>query len=245
MLRRRIDILGVFVDDVTIDEAVDIICDFAASGSFHHVVTVNPEFVMTARRNRAFAAVLNGADLAVPDGIGIVWAARYLGQPLRTRVAGVDLVQQVAAAAAQRGLRVFFLGAAPGVAEAAASRLAGLYAGLPVAGTYAGSPRCEDTEDILARLSSGKPDILLVAYGAPHQDLWIRHNAQRLGVSVAIGVGGAFDFISGRAQRAPGWMRRLGLEWLHRLIRQPWRWRRMLALPAFVWAVLLERTPAK
>jgi len=238
-----ISILGVTVHDVTMDEAVAIIGEFAASGSFHHVVTVNPEFVMEARRNAAFAAVLNTADLAVPDGIGILWAARRRGHPLRERVAGVDLVERIAELAARQGLSIYFLGAAPGVAEAAARRLTLSFPGLITAGTYAGSPRPEHDQAILDRLAAARPDILLVAYGAPQQDLWIRRNRDRLGVAVAMGVGGALDFLSGKARRAPLWMRRMGLEWLHRLMRQPWRWRRMLALPAFAWAVLRYGEP--
>ncbi len=240
---RAVSILGVAVHDVTMDEAVAIIGDFAASGSFHHVVTVNPEFVMEARRNAAFAAVLDTADLAVPDGVGILWAARRWGRPLRERVAGVDLVERIAALAARQGLGVYFLGAAPGVAEAAARCLTAAFPQLITAGTYAGSPRPEDDQAILDRLAAAHPAILLVAYGAPQQDLWIHRNRNRLGVSVAMGVGGAFDFISGRARRAPRWMRRLGLEWLHRLLHEPWRWRRMLALPAFAWAVLRHGGP--
>ena len=238
MQARRVLILGIGVHDVTMDEAVQQIVAFAASGDFHHVVTVNPEFIMAARENAQFAAVLNAADLAVPDGAGLLWAARQQGQPLRERVAGVDLVERVAEAGARWGLRLYLLGAQEGVAVEAARRLTQRYPGLLVAGAYAGSPRPDDEAAILSRISEARPHILFVAYGAPQQDLWIARNRERLGVGVAMGVGGAFDFIAGRARRAPRWVQRLGLEWLHRLLHQPWRWRRMLALPRFVWAVL-------
>ncbi len=241
MTASRVRILGVDIDNVTMAEAVEQLVGAAASGAFCHVVTVNPEFVMIAQRDAAFRRVLQTADLAVPDGVGLLWAARWRGAPLRERVPGVDLVERLSAAAARYGLRVFFLGAQPGVAEAAAAKLRDRYAGLPVAGTYAGSPRPEDEEYILALIEQARPHVLFVAYGAPQQDLWIDRHRRRLGPCVAMGVGGAFDFISGRAQRAPRWLQRLGLEWLHRLVREPRRWRRMLALPRFVWAVVTER----
>jgi N-acetylglucosaminyldiphosphoundecaprenol N-acetyl-beta-D-mannosaminyltransferase len=238
MERRTIRILDIAVDDVTMEEAVDRLVRWAASGSSHHAVTVNPEFIMAARRDPAFAAVLNGADLAVPDGVGLIWAARWRRTPLRERVAGVDLVQRVAAAAAQQGLRLYLLGAQPGIAEAAASRLTEAHTHLVVAGTYGGSPSAAEEDAIVARIIAARPHILFVAYGAPQQDLWIARNRARLGVGVAMGVGGAFDFIAGRSQRAPGWIQHLGLEWLFRLYHEPWRWRRMLALPRFAWAVI-------
>ncbi len=241
MSRQRIQILGIGVDNVTMAQAVEQIAAFAAADSFHHVVTVNPEFIMAARRDPAFAAVLKGADLAVPDGIGLIWAARWRRTPLGQRVAGVDLVDEIAATAARRGLRLYLLGAQPGVAQATADILVKRHPGLAVAGVYAGSPDVREEQVIVSLIRAVRPHILLVAYGAPQQDLWIARNRQRLGVGVAMGVGGAFDFISGRARRAPRWMQRYGLEWLHRLYHEPWRWRRMLALPRFVVAVLSEK----
>jgi len=227
----RLKILGIPVDDVTEAEAVQRIEGFIHAGRPHQVVTVNPEFLMAARRLPAFARVLQQAALAVPDGIGIIWASRWLGQPLRERVAGSDLVVRLAGLSAQRGYRLFFLGAAPGVAAQAAGRLSALFPGLIVAGTYAGSPATAEEEEIVTLIQRARPDILFVAYGHPQQDLWIARNQPRLGVPVAMGVGGAFDFIAGRQKRAPQLIRRLGLEWLYRLCRQPWRWRRMLDLP--------------
>ncbi|MDH7485037.1 MAG: WecB/TagA/CpsF family glycosyltransferase [Anaerolineae bacterium] len=234
-------ILGVRVDAVTAAEALDIIEQIVREGRPRQVVTVNPEFVMAAQTNEAFRRVLNAATLALPDGIGLVWAARILGQRLPERVAGSDIVPRIAERAAGRGWRLFFLGAAPGVAERAAMRLAAQYPGLTVAGTYAGSPAAAEEDEIVARVRAARPDILFVAYGAPAQDLWIARNLERLGVPLCMGVGGTFDFIAGVTRRAPPWVQRLGLEWLHRLIHQPWRWRRQLALVKFVGLVLRER----
>jgi N-acetylglucosaminyldiphosphoundecaprenol N-acetyl-beta-D-mannosaminyltransferase len=146
----------------------------------------------------------------------------------------------LAAEAAARQWRVFFLGAAPGVAERAAAILKAQYPNLIVAGTWAGSPDPKEDDVAIARIQESEPHLVLVAYGAPAQDKWIARNRDRLNGAVWMGVGGAFDFITSEAVRAPKWIQRLGLEWLHRLVQQPWRWRRMLALPRFVWAILFS-----
>ncbi len=231
-------ILGVRVHDVTLSETLDLVEQFVAEGGPHQIATVNPEFVMAAQDNAAFRNVLNRAALCVPDGIGLVWASRRVGGvPLRERVAGVELTERIAERAAREGWRVFLLGAAPGVAEKTAAILQARYPGLIVAGTHAGSPSPEENDAIVEMIRNARADVLFVAYGAPAQDLWIARNLDRLGVKVALGVGGAFDFISGVAKRAPRWVQQLGLEWLHRLIHQPWRIKRQLALPRFVWQV--------
>jgi N-acetylglucosaminyldiphosphoundecaprenol N-acetyl-beta-D-mannosaminyltransferase len=228
------------VDGVTFEQTVALIDAFIAEGRPHQITTVNPEFIMTAQRDAAFRAVINGCALALPDGIGVWWASRRLGQPLRERVPGVDLVWRLAQESAERGYRLYLLGAMPGVAERAAARLRQRYPGVVVAGTFAGSPRPEEDADSVARIRAHRPDILLVAYGAPAQDIWIARNLDALGVPVAMGVGGSFDYIAGVRPLSPQWLRNLGLEWLHRLMTQPWRWRRMLALPRFAWHVLRQ-----
>ncbi len=234
-------ILGVRVDDVDQTAALQIMAGYIESGVAHQVVTINPEFIIAAQQDEEFKAILNGAALALPDGVGILWAARFLGRPLKGRAPGVDTTQGIAALAAQRGYRLFLLGAAPGVAERTAARLIADHPALTVVGTHAGSPSIEEEDEIVALIQAARPHVLFVAYGAPHQDRWIHRNLPRLEVPVAMGVGGAFDFISGVAQRAPRWMRNLGLEWCHRLLRQPWRWRRMLALPRFIWLIVRSR----
>jgi N-acetylglucosaminyldiphosphoundecaprenol N-acetyl-beta-D-mannosaminyltransferase len=154
-------------------------------------------------------------------------------------VAGSDLIYRIAERAAQRGWGIYFLGAGEGVAARTAAKLRAIYPELRVAGTFAGSPKIEDEDAIVARVRAARPDILLVAYGAPQQDKWIARNRERLGAPVSIGVGGSFDFVAEEARRAPVWIRRLGLEWLHRVGRQPWRARRILtAVVLFPLAVL-------
>ncbi|NLD72881.1 MAG: WecB/TagA/CpsF family glycosyltransferase [Chloroflexi bacterium] len=234
-------ILGVRVDDVTTAETLDLFRRYIAAGRPHQVVTVNPEFVMAARRDAAFARVLEAADLALPDGQGLLWAARVQGRALRERVCGSDIVPAAAALAAREGFRLFLLGAAPGVAERAAAVLTADNPSLQVVGTYAGSPSMEEEDTIVAMVRAAAPDLLFVAYGAPRQDLWIHRNLERLGVPVCMGVGGSLDFVAGVAVRAPRWARRWGLEWLHRLVQEPWRWRRMLSLPHYAGLVLRAR----
>lgn len=233
-----LEILGVRVDCATYADLLGCVDAFVASGRPHQIVTLNPEMLVTAHDDPAFRQLLNACDLNVADGVGLVLAARWLGRSLPERVTGSDGIYRLAAHCAQQGHRPFFLGAASGVADAAAARLAAANPGLEVAGAHAGSPRPEDEDDIIHRVRTAAPDLLFVAYGVPAEEKWIARNRDRLGVPVMIGVGGAFDFVAGVARRAPIWMRRLGLEWLHRLVREPWRWRRQLALPRFVVAVL-------
>ena len=235
----HVTVLGVPLDAITFDGLLAHIGAWiAADDGLHQVCTVSPEFVMIAQDDPAFMQVLREADLCVADGIGLLFAARYLGKRLPQRVTGSDGVPLVAERAAQSGWTLFLLGAAPGVAERAGQILRSRYAGLRIVGMYAGSPAPDDEDEIVARVNASGADILMVAYGAPRQDVWIARNRARLNVHVALGVGGTFDFIAGEVPRAPRWMQRLALEWLFRLIIQPWRWRRMMRLPRFVWGVL-------
>jgi len=233
-------ILGVRVDCLDTKETLERIEGFVGSGRVHQVATVNPEFVMRAQNDREFARVLEAADLCLPDGTGVVWAARRQGCALREPVPGTDLVEPLAALCARREFRLFLLGAQPGVANELAARLAAINPGIQVA-AHSGEPDASSDEESLRRISDHRTDVLLVAYGAPTQELWIDRLRSRLGVSVAMGVGGAFDYLTGRVPRAPAWMRRSGLEWLHRLAYQPWRFRRMTVLPRYALRVL--RTP--
>ena len=236
----RFTLLGVPIDPLTEAEAVDWVDRAILEGRPRLVISVNPERIMHAERDPAFGALLRGADLALADGAGVVWAARRLGHPLPERVAGVDFVRALAARGAARGWRFFLLGGAPGVAESAGRALREAYPGFILAGTDAGSPHpASDAATIEAVRSSGA-QLLLLAYGAGAEEAWLARNLHASGAIVGMGVGGAFDFISGRARRAPPWMRKRGLEWLHRLSRQPWRWRRMIALPRFVIRVMRE-----
>jgi len=207
----------------------------------HQVCTLNPEFVMIARGDVNFRHILQRADLCVADGAGLLWAARRQGATLPGRITGTDglplLAQRAAPSRNSRQPR----SAAPGVAERAGVALRRRFPGLQLAGCFSGSPAAQEEDDIVARINAGRVDLLFVAWGAPRQEKWIARNLPRLQVGLAMGVGGAFDFLAGDVPRAPRWLRRHGLEWLYRLARQPWRLRRMLRLPRFALAVLLER----
>lgn len=230
-------ILGVRVDCLDADKTLERIEAYVGSGSLHQVATVNPEFVMRAQRDPDFARILERADLCLPDGTGVVWAARRGGCAIDGPVAGTDLVAPLAATCARRGFRLFLLGAQPGVAADLAVRLRAAHPTLAVA-AHAGSPDASHDDESLKLISEHRTDVLLVAYGAPAQEMWIDRVRARLKVSVAMGVGGAFDYLTGRVPRAPAWMRRAGLEWLHRLAHQPWRFRRMTVLPVYALKVL-------
>ena len=237
----RFTLLGVPIDPLTEIEAVDWVAHAIVEGRPRVVISVNPERIMHAGRDPEFGAVLAGADLALADGAGVLWAARRLGHPLPALVPGVDFVRALAARGAAQGWRFFFLGGAPGVAEAAGRVLSASFPGFILAGTHAGAPDPASDAATTAAVRSSGAQVLLLAYGAAAEEAWLARNLGRSGATVGMGVGGAFDFISGRVPRAPRWMRERGLEWLHRLSREPWRWRRMLALPHFVIRVMRER----
>lgn len=236
----RICVLDMPVDAITYPELLATIGHWIEMElrQPHQICTTNPEFIMTARRDPNFYNILQRAHICIPDGVGLLWAARRAGTPLPQRVTGSDGVPIIAERASQSGWRLFLLGAAPGVAEKAAAVLAERYPGLQIVGTYSGSPSAEQEDAIVDRVNASGADILFVAYGAPNQDKWIARNLPRLDVAVAMGVGGTFDFIAGVIPRAPLWMQRAGIEWLYRLYLQPWRIRRMSRLPRFVLLVL-------
>jgi N-acetylglucosaminyldiphosphoundecaprenol N-acetyl-beta-D-mannosaminyltransferase len=245
--RPSVSVLGVRVDRLTQREvlayAEQTLATYTRSqphSPCQQIITINPEFVMTARHNPTFRQCINQSALVMPDGIGVVLAARYLGKPTPERVTGVDTLIELARLCATHGYRIYLLGAAPGVAELAAEKLQQLAPGLLIAGSYAGSPAVAEEDAIIERVRAAQTDLLCVAYGAPAQDLWIYRNLARLPVALAMGVGGSFDFLTGRQRRAPRLMQKLGLEWLYRLYREPWRWRRMLALPRFAILVLFK-----
>ena len=234
----KVSVLGIKIDRCDFNQSIQTIDNFVKSKKPHNIVTINPEFIMTARADKEFKEALNNADLAVCDGVGIIWASKILGKPLTERVAGVDLVYRIAKLASQRHYSVYFLGAGEGIAQKAVSILKKKYPKLKIAGIESGSPH---DLSIIDRIVKTKPDILLVAFGHPKQEKWLYKFKQSLGVPVMIGVGGTFDFISGKIPRAPKWVRTIGFEWFYRLIKQPWRLKRQLKLLQFAWLVITKR----
>ncbi len=231
-------ILGIRIDDVTLQAALAQVRMYLREGGFHQIATVNPEFIVIAQNDAEFRKTLDTCTLNVPDGVGVLWAARRLGAPLAERVAGQEMVDGIAALAAESGMRIFFLGAREGIAERAAGILCERHSGLVIAGCYAGSPAREEEDEIVARVNAANAEILFVAYGPPRQELWISRNSPRLNVKIAMGVGGTFDTIAGIVPRAPHWMRRLGFEWTYRLMREPRRFKRQMRIPYFMWLVV-------
>jgi N-acetylglucosaminyldiphosphoundecaprenol N-acetyl-beta-D-mannosaminyltransferase len=233
-----IPMLGVRVTRLTSAEALRRLETFIESGLPHLIVTADSSGVVIASEDEEFRRIVNGADMVTADSTGILWAARRQGTPLPERVSGVDLAEQLCALAARRGYRVFFYGAAPGVADAAAVNMQARYPGLTIAGTAHGFLTPEEQSALVERVRAARADILLVALGIPRQEKWLATNLNRLGVPVTMGVGGTFDVFSGRVRRAPLWMQRHGLEWFYRLATNPKKLAKVASLPRFVWMVL-------
>lgn len=218
----RITILGVHVDPVTMPEALDRIRALLEDGERHLVVTPNPEMVVEAERNASFRAVLRSASLALPDGAGLLFAARLAGHRLPARITGTDTMSAICASVDCPSL--FFLGAAEGIADVVARTMKAQYPDLSVAGTFSGSPGPAWDDVTVECINASGAALLFVAFGAPRQEMWIQRNLSRLTtVRVAMGVGGAFDFFAGKRRRAPRVLQSLHLEWLWRLLQEPSR----------------------
>ncbi len=228
----RIDVLGVSFDDLTMDEAVEIALGFMQERRACYACTPNPEIVMAAKGDAALRAALSGAELVLADGVGITKAAAMLGTPLKSRVPGIDFASNVISRLAQRGGSVYLLGAKPLVAEAAAEKLTQTYPGIVIAGTNDGY--FTDDAPVIEKINAASPDFLMVCLGSPKQELWMSANAGRLSCGLMAGLGGSLDVLAGNVQRAPETWRRLGLEWLYRVIKEPKRLGRVMKLPAFV-----------
>lgn len=226
------EILGIRYTDTTIPEAAQMVLAMAEGHRARYVVTPNPEISEQCGKNPALREAVRHADMAVPDGIGVVIASRILGDPLSGRVGGFDMAVSMLPLICERGMSLYLLGAQPGVADAAAENIRRQYPGIHIAGTHHGYFQ-EDTE-VLAEVNRARPDVLFVALGSPRQELWMYQNRPNLDVGVMMGLGGSLDILSGRAQRAPQFFIDHHLEWFYRLIRQPWRLIRMLALPRYV-----------
>ncbi len=222
----RIAILGVAVDNLTMEEVLDVVDASIAEGGFHQIATANVDFLMKSIHDEELYETLASCDVVLADGMPLVWASHLLGAGLKERVAGSDLVPQLAKLSSQRGYRIFMLGASEESSAGAAAWMENNFPGVQIAGRF--SPKFQpleemDHEEILAKIAKSKPDILLVAFGNPKQEKWLAMHRHRLEVPVCVGVGGTFDFLSGRVSRAPGWMQSYGMEWLYRTMQEPTR----------------------
>jgi N-acetylglucosaminyldiphosphoundecaprenol N-acetyl-beta-D-mannosaminyltransferase len=234
------EILGCRLDPIDADEAAARILAFARTGDGAQIVTLGTEMVVYAQRDAQFRAIVNASALSLCDTVGLLTVARRRGAPLRKRVAGVELIEDLCARAAAERLPVYFLGGGEGVAADAAAILEVRFPGLPIAGARSGYFSEAESPAVADAIRASGAALLFCGMGSPRQERWLHEYLPQTGCGVGIGVGGSFDVIGGHVQRAPYAVQRLGLEWLYRLFKEPRRWRRQLALPRFVWLVALD-----
>lgn len=225
----RIDVLGVGVDSLTGEEAVARAVALAAGDQFAYAVTPNPEFILLAKKNEPFKAVLNAAALVVADGIGVVKAAKILGRPLKARVPGIELAEGLCKDLARSGKALFLLGAKPGVARTAGENLVKKYPGLRICGTHDGY--FKEDAPVIAEIKAARADVVFACLGAPRQEFWMARHGQKTGAKLMLGLGGSLDVFAGTVERAPEKWQKAGLEWLYRLCKEPARIGRMAKLP--------------
>lgn len=234
----RVTILGVTVDTYSMSETVEKIRRAVQDQKSLRVVTANPEMIYASQYDQGLKQVINSADVITADGIGVVWAARQLGTQVQERVTGIDLLQALFPVADAEKWRIYFLGGKPGVAQQAASKVSADYPGIECRSRH-GYFSPEEEPIVLNEIRQFHPDVLFVGLGAPRQEFWL---AEHPGLaSVGIGVGGSFDALAGIVRRAPTRIQELHAEWLYRLWKEPWRWRRQTVLPRFLFKVLRQR----
>ena len=241
----KVNILGVNIDKVTNTEAVDSIMRMLDENGSHSVFTPNSEIILMAYNDPDFCRLLNSADLLTADGIGVVYASRILRDPLAERVAGYDVACGVIERIASSGHRLYLFGGKPGVAEKAEENLLEKYPSLKIVGRHNGYFNPEENDGIISDINVSGADLLFVCLGAPAQEKWISKNRDKLSCRVMMGIGGSLDVFAGIVERAPDAWCRLGLEWLYRLKKEPWRFRRMLALPKFALTVIFKGKRSK
>ncbi|MBV8147855.1 MAG: WecB/TagA/CpsF family glycosyltransferase [Candidatus Eremiobacteraeota bacterium] len=233
-------VLGCRLDDIDAQAATGRILECIRTGTRAQVVTLGTEMVVYAQRDASFRDVVNRAALVLCDTIGLLIVARLRGSTLRERVTGVDLIGRICSAASAQGYGVFLLGGSPSVADDAARFLQRTFPALRIRGTHHGYFKDEESPAIAAAIKASGAQILFAGLGFPRQEFWIAEHLAATGCGAALGVGGSLDVLSGKVERAPEAWRRMGLEWLYRLYREPHRWRRQLALPYFIWLVLID-----
>ncbi len=240
-MRKTVEILGVHIDNITMPEAVEKAKALLAEDGVSAIFTPNPEIIMAAYQDEGFRKILNEADLCTPDGIGVVYGSRILKNPVPERVPGFDLTCHLLEGIAKTGEGVFLFGAKPGVAEIAKKNLEEKYPGLLVSGVHDGYFKEEDEADIVQQINESGAKLLLVCLGAPKQERWIARHKNDLKVNLCMGVGGSLDVFAGTVKRAPEFFIKLNLEWFYRLLKQPSRIGRFMALPKFILTVIKER----
>ncbi|MCQ2362330.1 MAG: WecB/TagA/CpsF family glycosyltransferase [Acidaminococcaceae bacterium] len=237
-----VNILNVPVSSLSMQETVNFIQERLQKQEQTFAVTANAEIIMMAQNDSAYLELLKRTDIITPDGAGVVWAAKHLGSPVPERVAGYDLFHQLLQLAAKTQKKVYFFGGKPGIAEQAKAKALELYPGLKIAGCRNGYFQTEENETIINDINNSGAEMLFAALGAPKQEFWLDENKAKLHTNLLMGIGGSFDVLSGKTTRAPLWMQKAGLEWLYRLMKEPYRFRRMAStLPQFVLKILFGR----
>ena len=244
-MRDTVNVLGVNIDKISFAEALEKAKKLIDSEGVSMIFTPNPEIIMIASEDEYFKQILNSADICTPDGIGVVYAAKILKNPVKERVPGFEISKNLLEYAAKTGDGVFFFGAKPGVADKAKEKVEKMYPGLKVAGTHDGYFKPEDETEIINQINESGAKILFVCLGAPKQEKWIYENRSKLKVGLCLGVGGTLDVLSGEAKRAPEIFLKLNLEWLYRIASNPSRWGRFFALPGFMIRVVREKRKIK
>jgi len=235
----RVDVLGVPFDSTTKDAAVSSAMTMIAERNGAYIVTPNPEIVWACRTDRDLLQSITNASIVLPDGIGIIYGAKILGTPLPEQIPGIDFASELLTQMAAEGKSVFLLGSKPGIAERAMENLERDIPGLVISGTQNGY--FDDALPIIELLNQKKPDVIFVCLGSPKQEFFMSRYAGKIDTGLMIGLGGSLDVFAGEVPRAPAGMRKLGLEWLYRLITNPRRIGRMIRLPLFLFAVIHER----
>ena len=234
-----VNVLGVTFDNITKSEAVDHAFTLQTEHKGYYVVTPNPEIVMLAREDEGMMSAVKDAELVIADGIGIIYGAKILGTPMKDRIPGIDFTTELLKKMNEEGRSLFLFGSKPGVAEKAAENLSAQYPNVKIVGTNDGY--FKDDGPIIEKINAAKPDLMLVCLGAPKQEKWMQANASRLDVGIMVGAGGSMDVFAGVVDRAPEKWRRMGLEWLYRLLKEPRRIGRMMKLPLFLFTVIISR----
>ena len=235
----KIDVMGLKFDSMTMDGALSRAEALLRGDKAAYVVTPNAEIAYEALHDVQLREMLNGADLMLPDGAGVVLASKLLRTPVKQKVAGVDFAAGLLGILERNGQSLYLLGGKPGIGELAAQKMLEAHPQLRIAGIADGY--FQDEAPVIAKINASGADALFVCLGAPKQERFMVQHQQELHVHLMAGLGGSLDAFAGTVQRAPAWMIRLNLEWLYRLIREPKRFRRMLRLPKYLWAVMLKR----
>ena len=241
-MRKQESILGVKFDVVKEDEALKKLIDFLEeSSSLKKVYTPNPEIVMVAQDDKDLFRILSEADLVLADGIGVIIASKIKGLQLKDRVTGVDTMDKLLRYCGQNQKSIFIFGGKPGVAEMACKNIEKKYEGIKIAGYHHGYVKDNEEDEIINKINEAKADVLFVCLGAPKQEKWIDRNKDKLSCKLAMGVGGSVDVYAGVVKRAPIAFQKLGLEWFYRLLKEPWRFKRMIVLPRFLLKVITSK----